>query len=113
MPKRGSVNKIELSDLTTTSFGEFRRLPSYRSQTVVMLPSHSVPLPQRERCSPVTSRPCLSRVLPLAWLDGLRKKLTVPVSSSQRRMQSPGTSLHNKQRPSPNQTGPSPQRAPV
>ena len=36
--------------------------------------------------------------------------LAAPVSSSQRQMQLPGTSLHSRQRASPIQTGPSAQR---
>src|SRR5437763_99931 len=55
----------------------------------------------------------LERVSPLAKLDGLRKMLTAPVSSSHFRIRLLGMSLHNKKRPSPNHTGPSPQRRPV
>src|SRR5205814_1763773 len=58
-------------------------------------------------------RPWRSRVLPLELLDGLRKTLTVPVSSSQRSIRSLGMSLHTKVRASPSHTGPSAQRQPV
>ena len=96
MPKRGSVNQIEPSDFTTTSFGEFSRLPSKRSQITVIVPSYSVRVTRRLRCSQVTSRPCRSRVLPLALLDGLRNTLVAPVSSSQRSMRLLGMSLHSR-----------------
>ena len=72
MPKVGSVNQIEPSDLTTTSLGEFRRLPSNESISVVMEPSYSVRMTLRPPCRQVTSRPWRSRVLPLAKLEGLR-----------------------------------------
>ena len=42
MPNVGSVNQIEPSDLTTTSLGELRRLPSKLSTSVVMEPSYSM-----------------------------------------------------------------------
>jgi hypothetical protein len=58
--------------------------------------SYSVHVTRRASCSQVTSRPCRSRVLPLALRDGLRKTLTAPVSSSQRMMRSFGTSLHSR-----------------
>ena len=73
MPKGGSVNQIESSDLTTTSFGELSRLPSKRSRMTVIAPSYSVRVTRRPSCSQVTSRPWRSRVLPFEWLDGLRK----------------------------------------
>src|ERR1700752_3953055 len=106
MPNGGSVNQIEPSDLQTTSFGELSGLPWYLSAITVVLPSYSVRVTCRESCSQVMSRPCRSRVLPLAKFDGLRKTLTAPVSSSQRMMRLLGMSLHNRKRPSPNHTGP-------
>src|SRR5258708_4612338 len=78
-----------------------------------MLPSHSVRVTRLESCSQVMSRPCRSRVWPLALLEGLRKIETVPVSSSHFRMRLFGMSLHSRKRPSPNHTGPSDQRHPV
>ncbi len=68
----GSVNQIEPSDFTTTSFGEFSRLPSNESISTVMEPSYSVLTTRRPPCSQVISRPWRSRVLPLAKFDGLR-----------------------------------------
>src|SRR5262245_47597170 len=116
MPNIGSVNQIEPSDFTTTSFGELSFLPSTpsnRLHSTVSVPSCSVRVTCRPPCSQVTSRPCRSRVLPLAWFDGLRKTLTSPVSSSHLRMRLFGMSLHRRQRRSPNQTGPSLHRQPV
>src|SRR3954453_20220023 len=116
MPNIGSVNQIEPSDLTTTSFGELSGLPSTppkRLQITVIVPSCSVRVTCLPPCSQVTSLPCRSRVLPLAWFDGLRKMLTSPVSSSQRRMRLFGISLHRTPLKSPNHTGPSLQRQPV
>ena len=81
--------------------------------STVIVPSYSVRVTRRASCSQVTSRPCRSRVLPLALFDGLRNTLTAPVSSSQRMMRLLGMSLHSRQRASPNHTGPSPQRMPV
>src|SRR5437016_2452318 len=112
MPKGGSVNQIESSDLTTTSFGELSFLPSNSSSTTVMLPSCPVRVTRRESCSQVTRRPWRSRVLPLALFDGLRKTLTAPVSSSHFIIRLFGMSLQIRQRISPNHTGPSPQRVP-
>src|SRR5215831_20807201 len=58
-------------------------------------------------------RPWRSRVLPLAWFDGLRYTLTAPVSSSHRIRALLGMSLQIRQRASPNHAGPSHQRMPV
>src|SRR5450755_4048598 len=113
MPNCGSVNQIEPSDFTTTSFGELSRLPSYLSAITVIEPSISVRVTQRVRCSQVTRRPCRSRVLPLALLDGLRNTLVAPLSSSQRSMRLLGMSLQITQPMSPNQTGPSPHSVPL
>src|SRR5580704_9952193 len=113
MPKGGSVNQIEPSDLTTRSLGELSLFPSIWSRTTVRLPSYSVRVTRRPRCSQVTSRPWRSRVLPFELFDGLRNTLTAPVSSSHLRMRLLGMSLHNRKRPSPNHTGPSLQRQPV
>ena len=66
MPNGGSVNQTDPSDFTTTSFGEFSRLPANPSASTVMPPSYSVRVTRRVPCSQVTSRPCRSRVLPLA-----------------------------------------------
>src|ERR1700722_14574612 len=113
MPKGGSVNHTDPSDLTTTSFGELSCLPLNRLHKIVIVPSCSVRVTRRAPCSQVTSRPWRSRVLPFELFDGLRNALTVPVSSSHLSMRSFGISLHNRKRPSPNQTGPSLQRQPV
>src|SRR5215470_15766139 len=113
MPNGGSVNQIAPSDLQTMSLGELSGFPSKLSAITVIEPSYSVRVTRRVSCSQVTSRPCRSRVLPLALFEGLRNTLTAPVSSSQRIMRLLGMSLHNRQRRSPNQTGPSHQRIPV
>src|SRR5215475_16202772 len=113
MPKGGSVNQTDPSDLTTTSFGELSGLPSTRLHRTVIVPSCSVRVTWRPPCSQVTSRPCRSRVLPFELLEGLRNTLTAPVSSSHLRMRLFGISLHSRKRPSPNHTGPSLQRQPV
>src|SRR5215472_14967690 len=113
MPKVGSVNHTEWSDFTTTSFGELSGLPLYLSASTVIEPSYSVRTTRRASCSQPTSRPWRSRVWPLALFDGLRKTVTLPVSSSQRRMRLLGMSLHRTQRLSPRYTGPSDQRQPV
>ena len=96
MPNTGSVNQIAPSGATTTSFGEFSRLPSKPSMITVMDPSYSVRVTRRAPCSQVTRRPCRSRVLPLAKSDGLRNTLTAPVSSSHFRMRLLGMSLHSR-----------------
>jgi hypothetical protein len=96
MPNGGSVNQIEPSDLHTMSFGEFSGLPSWRSATAVMVPSYSVRDTRRPPCSQESSRPCRSRVLPLAKLDGLRNTLVRPVSSSHRMIRLLGMSLHSR-----------------
>ncbi len=96
MPNTGSVNQTEPSDFTTTSLGELSRLPSKRSASTVIEPSYSVRTTRRPPCSQVTSRPWRSRVLPLAKLEGLRKALTAPVSSSHFRMRLLGMSLHRR-----------------
>ena len=95
MPNGGSVNQIEPSDFTTTSFGELSRLPWKRSSSTVIVPSYSVRVTRRP-CSQVTRRPCRSRVLPLAKFEGRRNTLTAPVSSSHFRMRSFGMSLHSR-----------------
>src|SRR2546421_9129684 len=106
MPKGGSVNQIEPSDLQTTSLGALSGLPSNLSAITVIDPSYSVRVTRRVSCSQVSNRPCRSRVLPLALFEGLRKTLTAPVSSSHFMMRLLGMSLHSRYRPSPNQTGP-------
>src|SRR5438552_3457137 len=113
IPNGGSVNQIESSDLTTTSFGELRGLPSNLSISTVIVPSYSVRVTRRVLCSQAISRPWRSRVSPFELFDGRRYTLVRPVASSQRKMRSFGISLQRRQRASPNQTGPSLQRAPV
>src|ERR1700675_4754520 len=113
MPKIGSVNHTDPSDLTTTSLGEFSCLCSKRLQITVIDPSCSVRVTRRMPCSQVMSRPWRSRVLPLALFDGFLKIEVWPVSSSHLRMRLFGMSLHNRHRRSPTQTGPSLQRQPV
>src|SRR5215470_14019992 len=113
MPNGGSVNQIESSDFTTMSFGELSCLPSNLSISTVTVPSYSVRVTRRPSCSQVTRRPWRSRVLPLAWFDGLRYTEVRPVSSSHLRMRLLGMSLHSRHRASPNHTGPSLHRAPV
>src|SRR5262245_40011006 len=78
-----------------------------------MVPSCSVRVTRRASCSHDTSRPCRSRVFPLVLFDGLRKMLTVPVSSSHFMTRLLGMSLHKRKRPSPKYTGPSDHRKPV
>src|ERR671912_379047 len=102
MPKGGSVNHREPSDLHTTSLGEFSGLPPNRSATTVMVPSYSVRVTRRASCSHDTRRPPRSRVLPLVLLDGVRKTLTAPVCSSPFMTRLLGMSLHSRKRPSPN-----------
>ena len=101
MPEGGSVNQIVSSDLTTTSLVPLSGLPSNLSISTVMVPSYSVRVMRRPLCSQVISRPWRSRVLPLAWFEGLRKMLTRPLSSSQRMMRLLGMSLQSRQRVSP------------
>ena len=72
MPKVGSVNQTEPSDLTTTSLGELRRLPSKLSISTVIEPSYSVRVTRRPPCAQPTRRPWRSRVWPLAKFEGLR-----------------------------------------
>ena len=92
MPNGGSVNQMLPSRAQTMSFGELSRLPSKRSASTVMPPSYSVRVTRRVRCSQVRRRPCRSRQLPFALFDGLRKSLTAPEASSQRRMRLLGMS---------------------
>jgi hypothetical protein len=66
MPAPLSLNQTEPSDLTTTSFGPVSRLPSKRSASTVIVPSYSVRVRRWLPISQVMSRPCRSRVLPLA-----------------------------------------------
>ena len=96
MPNSGSVNQIEPSRAQTMSLGELSRLPSKRSASTVMLPSYSVRVTRRVRCSQLTRRPCMSRAWPLAWLDGQRSTLVCPEHSSQRRMRLFGMSLTSR-----------------
>src|SRR5207244_28631 len=56
MPKIGSVNQMEPSDLTTTSLGELRRWPCQVSIKTVRVPSYSVRVTRRPPCSQVIER---------------------------------------------------------
>ena len=96
MPKGGSLNQTVSSDFTTTSLGEFRRLPSKLSAITVIEPSYSVRITRRPPCSQLISRPWRSRVLPLAKPEGWRKVLTWPLDASHFRMRLFGISLHSR-----------------
>jgi hypothetical protein len=96
MPAPLSLNQIELSDLTTTSFGSVSFFPSKLSASTVIEPSYSVRVSRCESISQVIRRSWRSRVLPLAYCDGLRNTLIAPVSSSHFMMRSFGISLHNR-----------------
>src|SRR6202035_2314861 len=93
IPNVGSVNQIEPSDLHTISLGELKRLPLKLSARTVMVPSYSVRVTRRVRCSQLINRPWRSRALPLAKLDGCRKTPQFPVTSSYRMMRLFGMSL--------------------
>src|SRR5439155_15043888 len=67
------------------SFGELSRLPWYESAMIVTEPSCSYRTTRLVRCSQESWRPWKSNVLPLLLFDGLRKTLTRPSSSRQRR----------------------------
>ena len=67
------MNQIDPSLRTTTSLGEFRRLPSKRSASTLIVPSTSVRVTRRARCSQLTRRPSGSTVCPLVWPAGERK----------------------------------------
>src|SRR3954453_14964407 len=96
MPKIGSVNQIDPSDFTTTSLGEFSRLPWKESISTVIEPSYSVRVTRRPPCSQVIRRPWRSRVWPLAKFDGFLQIETAPVSSSHFRIRLFGMSLHSR-----------------
>ena len=113
MPNSGSVNHSAPSLAQTMSLGEFNRLPLKVSASTVTLPSYSVRVTRRVRCSQASSRPWRSRARPLAKFDGARNTLVALVHSSQRRMRLFGMSDKSRNRPSPNHTGPSAQRSPV
>src|SRR3712207_2224586 len=100
MRDAGSVNHTDPYRGTTTSFGELSGLPAHTSASTVMEPSYSVRVTRRVPCSHVTSRPPLSRVFPLAKLDGWRQTLVAPVCSSHRISRLLGMSLHRRQRAS-------------
>src|SRR6201999_1913116 len=101
MPNGGSVNQIVSSDFTTMSFGAFSGLPSNLSASTVVLPLFSVRVMRRvTECSQVTRRPCRSRVLPLAKLDGLRNTETLPSTSLYFMIRLLGMSPHNRYPPS-------------
>jgi hypothetical protein len=76
-----AVGRIEPSEATAASFGEFSRLPLYLSAMIVIEPSSSVRVTRRPLCSQVISRPSRSIVLPLEFIDGCRNTLTWPSSS--------------------------------
>ena len=69
---------MQPSDLTTTSFGRLSRRPWKLLATTVMLPSSSCRVTRRVSCSQATSRPCRSRVSPLARLVGSWNSDTPP-----------------------------------
>ena len=95
MPNVGSVNQIEPSDFTTTSFGEFSVLPSKLSASTVIAPSYSVRVTRRPSCSQVTQPALAIARVAVGVVRGLRKTLTAPVSSSHFRMRLFGMSLHS------------------
>src|SRR5260370_41869447 len=109
MPNGGSENQIESSDLTDTSFGELRRLPSKRSISTVIDPSYSVRVIRRVSCSPLVRRPWRAGVVPFACFEGLRYATTPPGCSFHPITELLGISLQLRQRASPNHAGPSPQ----
>jgi hypothetical protein len=86
------VNQTVPSDFTTTSFGEFSRLPSKLSASTLRDPSCSIRLMQRPRCSQATSRPWRSTVWPFWFRAGDSSTDTAPFISSQRITRSFGMS---------------------
>ena len=83
------------SDLTTTSFGRFSFRPRYRSAMTVMLPSASSRSTQRLKWWQTTSRPCRSRVMPLALaVPSLSSEMPLPGSHFMRRL--PWMSLNRR-----------------
>ena len=84
------------------SLGAFRRLPSKLSASTLILPSRSVRVMRRvTECSPLSSRPWRSRVLPLAWLAPLRWVLKPPSFSLYFMMRLLGMSLSSRWPPTP------------
>src|SRR5260370_39601276 len=67
---------MQPSDLTTTSFGRLSWRPWKLLATTVVLPSSSRRVTRRLSCSQAISRPCRSRVRPLARLVGPRNSDT-------------------------------------
>src|SRR6218665_854200 len=61
------------SERTTTSLGEFRRLPCQCEASTVIEPSCSVRVTRRVRCSQLSSRPLRSAGWPLLVLAGFRE----------------------------------------
>src|SRR5215470_1949798 len=94
------------SDFTTTSFGRLRRRPWKLLAITVMLPSASCRVTRRESCSAASSRPCRSRVRPLARLVGSLNNVTpCPGVYFMRRLL--WMSLNRRYPPSFHHTGPS------
>ena len=96
IPNGGSVNQIESSDLQTMSLGEFSRLPLNLSASTVIVPSYSVRVTLRVRCSQTSSRPWRSRVMPFELFAGWRNTPKVPVASSYRMIRLLGMSLTSR-----------------
>src|SRR5215469_16468221 len=97
---------MQPSDLTTTSLGRLSWRPWKLLATTVMLPSSSCRVTRRESCSQATSRPCRSRVKPLARLVGSSSNDTpLPGSYFMRRLL--WMSLNTRWPPSRHHNGPS------
>ncbi len=111
MPYGGSVNQIVPSRLTTTSLGELRRPPAWRSTSPTRLPSSSVRAMRRLPCSQWTMRPSRSSVLPLVKSFGARTTRS-PCVSLHWRARSLGISLYWRACSWGIQTGPSTQVPP-
>src|SRR6516225_9342373 len=97
---------MQPSDLTTTSLGRLSWRPWKLLATTVMLPSSSCLVTRRVSCSQATSRPCRSRVRPLARLVGSNSNDTpLPGSYFMRRLL--WMSLNTRWPPSRHHSGPS------
>ena len=101
MPAPLSLNQMEPSDFTTTSFGPVSRVPSKWLASTVMVPSSSVRVRVRLPSSQLMRRPWRSRVLPSMLPQGLRSVTVWPVISSQRSSASFGISANSNWRVSP------------
>ena len=96
MPAPLSLNQIEPSDFTTTSFGPVSRVPWNEAARTVTVPSCSVRVSVRLPSSQLISRPCRSRVLPSGWPAGWRRVAVAPVISSHRSSASLGMSENSR-----------------